>query len=60
MSRFMLDLLALAVDGTADPLQSSQRKTIRFATVVETLADSMGADLSYGIQEETQEIDGEG
>lgn len=49
MSRFILDLLALTMDGQDSQLCSSQGN-IRFATVVETTVADVGADLSYNFQ----------
>lgn len=44
MSRFILSLLAITLD-TGSSLQSSQQKTLRFATAVERIASQLGASL---------------
>lgn len=48
MSRFILHLLAVALDENNPHFRSSQWKTLRFATVVETMAEGLNADLSRG------------
>ena len=46
MSRFILGLLAISLDGgsPASDVRTSQWKTLRFATMVETFAGDVGVD----------------
>lgn len=63
MSRFILDLRALSLDNgsLSAHVHSSQWKTLRFATVVEDIAESFVADLRDGGEGgDTEEGIGEG
>lgn len=48
MSRFILGLLAIGLDNEASQHRLPQRSGIRFASIVETIAEDLGADLPDG------------
>lgn len=48
MSRFILGLLAIGLDNEASQHRLLQRSGNRFASIVETIAEDLGADLPDG------------
>lgn len=59
MSRFILGLLAITLEDEASQLHTSQWKTLRFPTTVETIAGTLAVDLTDHVLENTDELSGE-
>lgn len=59
MSRFILNLIATSLDEDSSHVQSSQWKTLHFATVAESVA-TLGADLSGPVSGTESTTDGGG
>lgn len=51
MSRFILDILAIRYNDNNSRIHTSQWKTLRFATIVEAMADDLAGELHNSLLE---------